>query len=240
MVSSHRDVNFIDLDNDKLLLIACDSCGGIGLKENDIVQSPNNITGGFTARVCLMEILSLGAKPVGLTINICNEPSPTGDEMLLGIKKELENIDLDIPITISTEKNIKTSMTALGVTAMGIVSKKNLLINKVAEGDFIYAAGIPSVGNETIENIKLISDATHIKEILKNQNVKEIIPVGSSGIKGELDKLSTSYDLTIDYIQDTVLDLNKTAGPSTAIIIITKDPLQLKLGIPITFIGKIK
>lgn len=239
MKSNHRDVDFLEIDSNRFLVTACDSCGAIGLKENDVVKVPYNITGKLTTRVCLMEILSIGAKPIGLTVNICNEPTPTGDEILKGIREELIEIGLDIPISISTEKNMKTSMTALGITGIGIVKKHELLINKVNPGDLVYVAGLPSVGNEVLENMDLIANTYKLKKFLNIKNIKELIPIGSSGIKGELDKMEKNYNLAVSYNKDISLDLNKTAGPSTAMIIICRDILKTSLDIPIEAIGKI-
>jgi len=239
VLSDHRDVNFIKINESEFIVTSCDSCGAIGLKKNDVVKVPYNVTGKYTARVCLMEILSIGAKPIGLTVNICNEPSPTGEEILRGIKDELKEIDYNIPITISTEKNMQTSMTALGVTAIGIVNKNDLIVNKISAGDYIYVAGIPSVGNEVIKNRKIISSTKTVIKTLGLKNIKEIIPVGSTGIRGELNKLMNSGNLKISLIENAKIDINKSAGPSTCIIIISNGRIKDKFDIPLNLLGRI-
>lgn len=227
MSYKHRDIEFINLTQDEYLVTACDSCGGIGLKENDIVKAPNTIVGGYTARVCLMEILSVGATPMGITVNICNEPEPTGSEIVKGIKEELRTINMSLPMTISTEKNIKTSMTALGITVYGKIKMSEVLLNKVQAGDCIYTIGIPSVGNEVFINADKICTNNDILEYLSNDKVSEIIPVGSSGIKGELDKFQRETGLRVAYEDGIDIDIEKSAGPCTAAIIITKEKLMI-------------
>lgn len=236
---SHRDVDFIKLNDNQYMVVACDSCGAIGLKPNDIIKVPYNITGKYTSRVCLMEVLSVGAKLISLTVNVCNEPSPTGEEILKGIKDELSEAKLDIPLTISTEKNMKTSMTALGVTAIGVVNKDAILVNKISCGDYIYTLGIPSIGNEVLENQELISDIKTINALLTQESIKEIIPVGSSGITGELDMLCESQNINIQLTDDLQIDIDKSAGPCTAIIVISKDELINTYDVPVNLIGKI-
>lgn len=235
----HRDVELIKLNNDQYIVIACDSCGAIGLKEHDILKVPYDITAKYTTRVCLMEVLSIGAKPVALTVNICNEPNPTGEKILTGIKEELSKSGFDIPITISTEKNMKTSMTALGITAIGTINKNDILLNQISKGNYIYAVGIPSLGNEVLENKTSIANARILLKLLKHTSINEIIPVGSSGIKGELDILSKVQGMDVDLADDLYIDIHKSAGPCTVIIVISKEKIQNQFDIPINFIGNI-
>lgn len=236
---NHRDVDFIKLNENQYIAVACDSCGAIGLKENDIVKVPYSITGKYTSRVCLMEVLSVGAKPICLTVNVCNEPSPTGEEILNGIKDELYEAGFDLPITISTEKNMETSMTALGITVIGVIDKDDILINRISCGDYIYTIGIPSVGNEVLENQGLISDITTLNNLMKQESVKEIIPVGSSGVKGELNMLCESQVIELKLADDLQIDIDKSAGPSTVMIVINKDKLIHTYDIPVNFIGRV-
>lgn len=235
----HRDVDFIKLDEYRYLAIACDSCGAIGLKENDIVDVPYSITGKYTARVCLMEILSIGAKPISITTTICNELNPTGEEILTGVKDEISKLGFSIPITISTEKNMKTSMTALGITAIGIVDKDSIMVDNLYENSYVYSIGIPCVGNEVLENQDLLCNMEILKKVLKLQSIKEIIPVGSSGIKGELEKLCKYKGIKIQYENDLKVDIYKSGGPCTVIIVISKNKIEDNLAAPVSLIGKI-
>ncbi|EYE88912.1 alpha-ribazole kinase [Fervidicella metallireducens AeB] len=222
MKFTHRDIQLLELDSKEFLVISCDSCGGVGLKENDIVKASPYIVGKFTARVCLSEILSLKAKPMTMSISICSEPEPTGEEIIKGIKDELKEIDLDIPLIISTEKNIKTSMTALGISVFGRVKKESILLDKVKKGDFVYILGEPCVGDEVLKNVKKICTTKDIFKVVNDKNVCEVIPVGSSGIKGEMNKFMEETGLEFYYEDDIKIDINKSAGPCTAAIVIGK------------------
>lgn len=240
MENKHRDVSLIPFDGEQVLVIACDSCGAFGSKSGDQVKVPPQIVGKYTARVAMMEVLSLGAKPIAMTVNICNEPSPTGEGIMEGIEEELEAWQFVLPITISTEKNMPTTMTAIGVTLMGMAEKSELLLGKVSAGDLVYSVGLPKVGNDVVTDRGEIADATVMKELLQLGGIKEILPVGSSGIKGEMNKLSESYRLKFDLLNHERLDLEKSAGPCTVILVITDKVLPDIFEVPCNLIGKME
>ncbi|QZY54792.1 AIR synthase related protein [Crassaminicella profunda] len=239
MKNKYRDAEIIELNKEEVLVVACDSCGGIGLKRGDFLKAPPFMVGKYTARVSLMEVLSLGAKAISFTANICSEPNPTGKEILRGIKSELKECALDIPITISTEKNMTTSMTALGTTVIGICKKTEILINQSNPQDFVYAVGIPKVGEEVEKDTGEIANAATLLKLLKIKNIKEIIPVGSLGIKGEINKFLKGKKLNMEYTKKISLNLEKTAGPGTVLLVMSEGELKYDLNIPKNFIGQL-
>lgn len=218
-VPENRDVSFIKLDEDLFMVVACDSAGGIGEKEKDVVKVSPYVLGRFTLRVALMEVMAVGAAPYAVTAAICSEPSPTGKDIIAGIKDELKLIELDLPIVISTEKNIPTCQTGLGVTVIGTVNKKNLRINETKAGDKIYCIGIPKVGNEVSLKDPDIADSKLVKEILNLPSLHDIIPVGSRGVKGEVQSLASYLGLSIMWESNLPVDIKKSAGPSTCVIV---------------------
>jgi hypothetical protein len=52
-----RDLTLIKIDSEKTMVIACDSCGSIGMKKYDVLKVPPFFTGKFTTKVALMEVL---------------------------------------------------------------------------------------------------------------------------------------------------------------------------------------
>lgn len=236
----HRDVSFIDISDNEVLVTACDSCGGIGSKEGDAVQAPPYIVGKFTARVCLMELLSVNSVPIGMTVNICSEPEPTGSEILRGIEDELGEINLNIPMTISTEKNMKTSMTALGITLFGRAKKEEILLGRAEKGNYVYTLGEPMVGVEVLRNHEKTCSSRVVLELLKDEDVREIIPVGSGGIGGELDKFLKNSGFKLDYEDFIDVDMKKSGGPNTVAVIISRKKLLNSYGLPAKRLGRIK
>jgi len=239
MKNKYRDALMVPLDEDELLIIACDSCGAIGMKEQDQVKVSPYIAGKYTARVSLIEVLSLGAKIKGITVNICNELDPTGQEILDGIESELQECNIKVPMSFSTEKNMSTNMTALGVTVVGVANKKHLMLGRARIGDFVYAVGNPKVGNEVVKDQGEIAKTDTLLKLLKLDSIQEILPVGSSGIKGELDKFLEANQLHIEYTKNLPVDIHKSAGPCTSMIVISRGELITTVKIPCFYIGKL-
>jgi hypothetical protein len=215
-----RDVEVVQIDEKQSLVMACDSAGAIGKKEYDIVQVEPYVVGRLTARVALLEILSVGAVPQMISATISNEPYPTGDGILEGVNKELISLNLSsLPIGISTEKNFKTSQTGLGVTVVGICKTSNLRVGSSKVNDLVYCLGRPKVGIEIrgAEDEDIIQGAD-ILRLLSMEKVHDIIPVGSQGILGEAENMAETLGRKFICEKEINLDIIKSAGPSTCLI----------------------
>lgn len=237
----NRDVVLIKIDGSRFLAVACDSAGAIGEKEGDVVKVPPYVSGRFTCRVALMEILAVGATPLTFTAAISCEPSPTGEEILKGIRDELSSCGFDgIPFAVSTEKNIPTSQTGLGVTVIGIVEENELRMGKTRPGDALYCLGSPKVGNEVYLGNPEIADALSVKRLSTIHEVHDIIPVGSRGIKGEAEHLASVSGLTVRWDDALPVNIEKTAGPSTCVIFTASNGLELKDFSPVFRLGTLE
>lgn len=231
-----RDPIAVNTGSD-MIVIACDSCGSIGNKPNDALKVPVELVGRVTLRVPLFEVLSLGANPISVSIVISNEPDDTGNRILDGVKAELiEILGYVPPMVISTEKNMPTSMTGLGVTVIGTFKgvEPQLCENPFNHQGFLV--GIPSVGEEVILNKDKILSKNQLDKIIDMKEVLEVIPCGSSGVVGELLSVlefmkfkgnsSENFEVEIskakgiiDRISEEQMYL-KSCGPSTAAIVI--------------------
>lgn len=215
-----RDLTLIKIDVNKTMIIACDSCGSIGMKDGDVLKVPPVFTGKYTTRVALMEVLCTGAEVVAVVDAICNEMENTGIEIITGIKEELKAAGImDIVLTGSTEENFPTISTALGITIVGIVENQDLKVNSVKSNAIVVSIGLPKVGDE----INLIDDDeivqyNIIKVLLNTPEVYEIVPVGSKGIHNEACQLARFNGMKFKVEKDICVDITKSAGPSTVII----------------------
>lgn len=215
-----RDLTLISLDDERTMVIACDSCGSIGMKNGDALKVPSLYVGKMTVRVALMEVMCSGAEIVTVTDAVCNEMEPTGCEIIEGIKEELKEAGInDIVLTGSTEENFETFSTGLGITAIGIAFNKNLRINRVNNGAVIISIGLPKVGNE-INLIKdnEIVDYSSIRKLLAEDDVYEIVPVGSRGIAYEAEQLALNNKLNLHFESESKAYLKKSGGPATCAI----------------------
>lgn len=215
-----RDLTLVEINSNKTMVIACDSCGAIGMKENDKLKISPYYTGKFTVKVALFEVLCSGAEVVTITNAVCNEMNPTGLEIIRGIKDELNEAGIDdIVLTGSTEENIKTTSTAVGITVIGIANKEKLKVNNIKSGDILVSIGIPKVGGEIqLEHDTEIASLENIKKLLSINGVNEIIPVGSKGIIYEANEAARNNNLSISFDDNLSIDIHKTAGPATVIL----------------------
>lgn len=240
-----RDLSLIKIDDDKTMVIACDSCGSIGMKKGDVLKVPSIYVGKFTARVAILEVICSGAEVITIADAICNEMKPTGEEIIKGIKEELNKAKInDIVLTGSTEENFTTSSTGIGIIAAGIGSTKRLKVNNVKKEAVILSIGYPLVGAEVIiaENNEIVSYET-IYKLLNNDLVYEIIPVGSKGIAYEASQLAENNNMQIQFNNPAGIDMKKSGGPATSVIAAV-DPIdvdEIQRTMPhVNVIGKLK
>ncbi|NGT27159.1 hypothetical protein, partial [Clostridium perfringens] len=203
-----RDLTVLENEKNKLV-IACDSCGGIGENEGDFVKAENEIVSYFSARVCLFELLAFRAKPLVIVNNLGMSMNNGGEKIIQGINRAIkeynaedffyEKSNLSECVTGSTEDNFKTIQTFLGLTIIG-EKEENLKVN-FEKGDSICLLGIPKVGQEVLEdinnNIGEIVTFKDFKILMDNKDVKDILPIGSKGIIHEISELEKSNKIRI-------------------------------------------
>ena len=230
--TKRRDLTIVPITAQNSLVIACDSCGAVGIKDGDIYKLSTHYTGKFAARVALTEVLCSGASPVVITNGVACEMNPTGKETIKGINEELENAGLmDIVLSGSTEENFSTSMTALAVTVVGIANENDLRFKRAAIGDKLILVGSPKVGTEVdLEGKGFYQEISHL---LSMPGVKEIVPVGSKGVAYEVGTLAALSDRQAE-LYETGLDYGKSAGPATCILVLSEEVVPFG-----TVIGKI-
>lgn len=216
-----RDLTLVTIDEQKTLVIACDSCGGVGMKEGDALKVSPQITGKFTARVALLEVVCAGAEVVCVTNNVCNEMDDTGKQVQQGIIEELEAAGIDqIVLTGSTEENFPTISTGIGITVLGIAASLQLKVNQIHQDAELVVIGQPKVGAEilTSQPGEIVAYDT-IQYLLARHDVCEIVPVGSKGIYYEAQQLAAYNDATLVLKQNIKLDIKKSAGPCSVILV---------------------
>jgi len=226
-----RDVEVVSINQHQYLVGSCDSCGSIGMKDLDAYKISWIITGRLTTRVTLLEVLSTGAAAKMMTVAISNEPHPTADKIIEGVKKELSSAGLlELPMAISTEKNMMTQETGLGISVVGVAEKNQLRIGTAQPGDDIFCLGLPKVGPEiTNPDDPEIVQINDIKTLLSTSDVHDIIPVGSRGIRREAELLAASVNTCLNLDSTCPLDLDKSAGPSSCLIFSAASSFQSEI-----------
>jgi selenophosphate synthetase-related protein len=221
-IETARDINIIRLDQRSFMVVSCDSAGGIGSKAFDTVKVSPYVVGRFTARVALMETLAVGAKPICVASALAVEPTPTGNQILKGIKAEIEYASLSprLPMINSTEKNIQVRQTGVGVMVVGLVPAKRLRVGRCKSGNEVLAVGLPHFGSEVLnaERQGVVADTRDIRTLLRSNLVAEVIPAGSKGILHEASVLAKDSKLRFKRHVGVKLDLKKSAGPATVTV----------------------
>jgi hypothetical protein len=219
-----RDVSTISLSENESLVIAADNSGGIGLKEHDLVKTSYDVVSYYGFRVAVMECMAAGGKPFSIVLhNFCDDHA--WDMLLAGIEKGLEEIGLNgaVSVTGSTESNFTMLQSALGLIVIG--KRENSNDHKVPfENRKVAVIGSPLVGNEVLEQEKDVIPLSLFHELCQLEDAV-IIPVGSKGILYELKNMLDDPSIVEDSLICDV-DVNKTAGPATCVLISFNQDLE--------------
>lgn len=219
-------------NHDDYLIIACDSSGSIGNKEKDIVQIKPELAGYFAAFVPIVEVLAIKGNILSIVNTLCVEMNPTGNRIIEGIKEAMVSIGLDSSLlTGSTEDNMPSTSTGIGVTVIGTIKKEELQQKKIHEGDMLYLVGIPKVGQEFLDeevlnNFQETLSLELMVELKREKTILDMLPVGSKGIAYESDIFAKRHHLKIGIetfeFKGKAIDFSKSAGPSTCLLIALK------------------
>ncbi|HBF74128.1 MAG TPA: hypothetical protein DDW71_02565 [Lactobacillus sp.] len=215
-----RDLTLTPITAEETLVIACDSSAGIGEKKADVVAIDPAITAAYSLRVPLLELMCFGAHPITVIDTVGNEMVPTGERIISGVKAELARAQLsDIPLNGSTEDNMATLTTSIGITVIGRIQTAN--IPKPATVDLtVFKLGTPYVGNEVVAHLNQIFSYDKVRQIRGNTDVVDMLPVGSKGVTYELDQMAQTNHLETHYLVDHDLpELNTSAGPATVVLV---------------------
>jgi hypothetical protein len=241
------DVSILRIPTGHAIVIGSTSTGAVGPKEMDKVKVNGTTLGKFLGRVALMDVTATGAFPLMLSVTLGVEKDPTGNSILEGIRRETRSIGLDPNQVImeNTEDNFETMQTGAGLTVMGFANENELRLGKTCPGDLIVAIGKPKVGEEVIsaEVRGEIADLKNVTQLSPKKFVHDISPVGGFGIASEARMMAYGVGRQLKLVEVQGLDLNKSAGPATVILVtIDKDKLEELTDLipkPIKVVGEI-
>ncbi len=240
-----RDLTAIWIEENLALLVATDASGGIGNKPQDVVTMDPWMSGYFTARVPMLEILCAGGRPLMMIGSFSVEMDPAGEAIRLGMQALAREAGFpDLPIRTRSEENVVTVQSGVGVTVMGIVSRASLRVGTSCAGDLVAVAGIPKNGH----SLRLAAEDREIlgiQDLLLVRNhagVHDMLPVGSRGVAFERAELTRSSGLEFRGRSSMLLE-DQSAGPSSCVVFSVAGPqsldeLNLSVRAPITIIGE--
>lgn len=192
------------------LVVTTDNSGGIGEKSHDLVKVSDQLTAYFAARVALLEQWAAQADPIAVLIhNFSGEESWA--QYVEGVEKAFRESNMEpSQITGSTETNMDLMQSAVAITMIG--KKREVPVTPDLEW---YVYGMPLVGDDVLERPGEIASLGLVKEAMENGCVRQIWPVGSTGILSEYRKLTGVPDADIE----VDVDVYASAGPATAVLV---------------------
>ncbi|MEW6399660.1 MAG: alpha-ribazole kinase [Bacillota bacterium] len=222
----------------RLLMVACDSCAGIGDRPADVVPAPPYVVGRFTCRVPLLEVLAVGGQPFLVVATLGVAPHPAGEAILRGVRDEASLAGIPAGnLLISTEKNIPTAQTSAGITVLGWANRGAVRFGRARPGDLAVAVGKPRVGAEVQLDDPDIADIPTLHLAMGCGDAGDLIPVGSGGIAREAGRLARRAGLCFSPTPGPVEaaipagtlgdscageqgqpDLERSAGPATCFL----------------------
>lgn len=194
------------------LVITSDNSGAIGQKPQDVVTVPDEVASYFSTRVALLEQLACFAIPIEIVLlNFTGQDA--WQRYVMGIEHVFKEVELPIPvISGSTETNMPTLQSGFGITMIG--KQQQAPIN--LQGLYWYSYGRPLVGNELLANKEQVANLSEIVQVLKNKEVQQVIPVGSKGVRHELQQLGIVNESVLNKLP---YDASASAGPSTIVLL---------------------
>ena len=227
-----RDVMQIQA-GDCRLVVSCDSLGGIGLMDGDTVRADPFTVGYVGIRPALFEIVCVGAEPILLINNLTISMRPHGERIIEGMTRVLSR--WKVKVFGSTEENIPTNQTGVGITLIG--KTRELRVGLVKKGDLAVAFGEPRVGGEVLDADDVCTPQ-HILELLK-YDIGEIIPTGSKGIAHEVRTLARDNQLNVRFSANKEF-LSKSCGPSTVVVASVSPEFldSIDVGLPMRVVGE--
>ncbi|MGQ9718397.1 MAG: ribbon-helix-helix domain-containing protein [Nitrososphaerales archaeon] len=240
------DVTLMKLPTGVVMTLSYTSSGGIGPKPMDRVKVDGFTLGSFMSRVALMDTIAINSWPRLVILTLGVEMSPTGSEIMKGVRSEVKKIGLDPDqsISVNTEENVSTEQTGLGIVAVGLVHEDELRIGRTQPGDALVIIGEPKVGDEVLQAEKngKIADLQDLVRLLQLEFVHDVIPVDTQGIAYEARMVAHTVGRQVVF-NDIKMELEKPAGPATTILItmdkVKKESLTRAVRKPITIIGRV-
>ncbi len=241
------DVSILKVPTGHAIVVGSTSSGAVGPKDLDKIKVNGATLGKFLGRVALMDVIATGAFPLLLSVTLGVEKEPTGNSILEGIRREARSIGLDPNQVLmeNTEDNFETLQTGAGLTVVGLANEYELRLGKTCPGDLIVSVGKPKVGEEVIsaEARGEIADLKNVTQLVQKKYVHDISAVGGFGIASEAKMMAYGVGRQLKLAEVQSLDLNKSAGPATVILVtIDKEKLEDLTDLipkPISVVGEI-
>lgn len=235
LISKFRDLILMEISEEKLLSIACDSFTNEVNKNNDISEVDSHIIGYLTTRVCLFKTLYFRAIPNIIINNLYTKKDGRGKKIKDGIQKAIEEFNNtyinerlnDDNLTGTMNESIKDSVdTACAITIIGEEGEHERLWD-ILDKDIVVVIGKPL---ENKEDINIISNDSNNLLSMESLKVildysKDVITIGSKGIDNEIKSLEEINGIKILKKDNLNMNLYDYVIPSSSVIAIMEEEM---------------
>ncbi len=211
-----RDITRIPFQEGMDWIIASDISSGIGMQDHDVLHVPYAMVGAFATRVAMLELLCAGGTVKAIQYLVGGAYDTVAVPVIEGIQEELERAGIAVPINGSHESNMIVSTTSVGITALGSGPAE---VPCTGEPYAVYVLGRPLVGTEVLDYPEWIVTYEEVRKALAHPGTERVIPVGSRGIRQELDVLRHLQGHGIDTVDVTDDVLDHSGGPATSVVV---------------------
>ena len=254
LISKFRDLILMEISEEKLLSIACDSFTNEVNKNNDISEVDSHIIGYLTTRVCLFKTLCFRAIPNIIINNLYTKKDGRGKKIKGGIQKAIEEFNNtyinerlnDDNLTGTMNESIKDGVdTACAITIIGEEGEHERLWD-ILDKDIVVVIGKPL---ENKEDINIISNDSNNLLSMESLKVildysKDVITIGSKGIDNEIKSLEEINGIKILKKDNLSMNLYDYVIPSSSVIAIMEEEMfstiRRKIKEDMKIIGEVK
>lgn len=245
-----RDLTYLRVGPDEVAVVGCDSDGGIGPKPGDTVSVPGELLGRFATRVPLLEVVAAGADPVLVVDALAVERDPTGNAIIAGVLTEAAAAGVDESgVTGSTEDNVPTVATGVGVTVIGRSTLDRLRVGSARPPFAVLLLGRPMSAPEHTfgPDDPDVLTVPRLVAALRTAGVREALPIGSSGVGFEFGELAATAGGVVQIDPSWPVGADQSGGPSTAALLAvdldTADSIRSRVaditGLPVWKLGSV-
>lgn len=218
-----RDLSVLNIAPGVLLVLACDSNGGIGPKSRDTVRTTGYELGRLAARVPLEEVIACGATPILLVDTLSVEREPTGAAIIAGIRDEMRDAGMDAAHALngSTEDNVLTVATGVGIVVLGLAAEARFRPGRAHTGDIVLCVGVPKSAphHRVLADDPDILRPSALRQLAAVDAIGDILPVGSRGARAEAHDLAAFAGLSFVPDAAPAVDMTASGGPGTCCIV---------------------
>lgn len=217
----YRDVAFYRTDS-IIHLSSLDFAAGIGPSRLDQIKANLSDLGYFVARTALSELWTLNAHISSVAIGTSLKYNDK-DKIIIGLNYLFKQLRISPKVIFSHENYLNTEVSSIAVLCTGYTDLNKLICFKIRKGDLIYSFGLGYIRQDIKKEDLDIPDLSYLKRSLNNNNIRQIIPIGSRGIMHEIMTIKNTYSLNIQLINK--IDVGK-GGPGLQFLIISSKALH--------------